>query len=326
MERKNQSFSRPAMTKPTILAFMPLLQEQMDRMDDHFNVVKLYKEPNPEEVLQAVKDEVKGIVAMMNNSVRENIISALPNLEIISLFSVGYDNVDMDAARARNITVTNAPDIVTADTADTALALLLAVSRRIVEMDAFVRVGRWQNAVRVPLGNSLTGKKAGIVGLGRIGQAIAKRLSGFDVDIAYYGRNKKAEFSYEYYDDLAAMAADVDYLVLSCPGGEATKHIINRDVLAALGNKGFLINVARGSVVDENALIEALHNNVIAGAALDVYENEPEVPQELKSMDNVVLLPHIGTATVETRGAMGDLVVDNLLAHFDGKPVLTPIT
>lgn len=326
MECKNQSFSRSAMTKPTILAFMPLLQEQMDRMDDHFNVVKLYKEPNPEEVLQAVKDEVRGIVAMMNNSIRENIISALPNLEIISLFSVGYDNVDMDAARARNIIVTNAPDIVTADTADTALALLLAVSRRIVEMDAFVRVGRWQNAVRVPLGNSMTGKKAGIVGLGRIGQAIAKRLSGFDVDIAYYGRNKKSEFSYKYYDDLAAMAADVDYLVLSCPGGQATRHIINRDVLAALGDKGFLINVARGSVVDENALIEALHNNIIAGAALDVYENEPEVPQELKSMDNVVLLPHIGTATVETRGAMGDLVVDNLLAHFDGKPVLTPIT
>lgn len=315
------------MTHPTILAFMPLLPEQMERLEGHFNVIKLFKEPNPEEVLQAVKDDVRGIVAAMSNSIRDNIIGAFPHLEIISLNSVGFDNVDMDAARARGIVVTNTPDLVTADTADTALALLLAASRRIVEMDAFVRVGRWQNAVRVPLGNSLTGKKAGIVGLGRIGQAIAKRLTAFDIDVSYYGRSEKTGFpTYRYYSDLAAMAGDVDYLILSCPGGEATKNLINREILTALGKTGFLINVARGSVVDENALIEALHNNVIAGAALDVYANEPDVPQELKSMDNVVLLPHIGTATVETRAAMGDLVVDNLLAHFGGKAVLTPIT
>lgn len=314
------------MTKPTILAFMPLLPDQMDRMDDHFNVVKLYKEQNPENVLQAVKDDVKGIVAMMNNAVRENLITALPNLEIISLFSVGYDNVDLATAKEKGVIVTNTPDLVTDDTADTALALLLGVSRRIVEMDAFVRVGRWQNAVKVPLGNSLTGKKAGIVGLGRIGQAIARRLSAFDMHISYHGRTEKPDFAYQYYDNLTAMAADVDYLILSCPGGAETHHLINRDVLEALGEKGFLVNVARGSVVDENALVEALHNKVIAGAALDVYENEPDVPQELKSMDNVVLLPHIGTATIETRSAMGELVVDNLLAHFDGKPVLTPVT
>lgn len=314
------------MSKPTILALMSLLPEQMAWLEDNFNVVKLYKEANPEGVLQTVKDDVQGVIAMMNNPVRENLIAALPNLEIISLYSVGYDNVDLDAAAARHITVTNTPDLVTDDTADTGVALLLAVSRRIVEMDAFVRVGRWQNAVRVPLGNALKNKKAGIVGLGRIGQAIAWRLTAFDMNISYYGKTEKPDFAYRYYDDLIRMASDVDYLILSCPGGEATYHLIDRDVLAALGEKGFLINVARGSVVDEAALVESLHNKVIAGAGLDVYENEPDVPQELKSMDNVVLLPHIGTATVETRSAMGELVVDNLLAHFSGKPVLTPVT
>lgn len=178
----------------------------------------------------------------------------------------------------------------------------------------------------MPLGNKVTGKRVGIYGLGRIGKAIARRCAAFDMHIAYYGRHKQDGVDYKYYDDLATMAANVDYLILSCPGGADTKYTVNHTVLTALGETGYLINVARGSVVNELDLVQALYNKVIAGAGLDVFENEPVVPTELKTLDNVVLLPHIGTATIETRDAMADLVVKNLLAYADGKAVLTPIT
>ena len=314
------------MTKPTLLALTSLQSSSMDELSKKYEIVRLYKETNPEGKLNEVKNDVTAILATMGNMVGCNLIEALPNLGCISCYSVGYDNVDIECANKNDIIVTNTPDLVTDDTADTAIALMLAVSKRLAEADAFIRFGKWENRNRFPMGRKVTGKKVGIVGLGRIGKAIARRCAAFDMHVAYHGRTEQSDVDYKYYDDLTTMAAEVDYIILSCPGGASTKHIINHSVLTALGSDGFLINVARGSVVNEVDLVRALHDGVIAGAALDVYENEPVVPTELKTLDNVVLLPHIGTATVETRGDMAELVVKNLLAFADQKPVLTPVT
>lgn len=308
----------------TILALCPLLPPEMARLDERFNVLRLYNEKDPESTLQAAKSDIVGIISNPNTLVRKSLMEALPNLEIITQFAVGLDNIDLDAAKSRGIAVTNTPDVLTDDTADTAVALLLAISRRVVEGDMFVRIGKWGTA-QMPLGTSPKGKTVGIVGLGRIGQAIAKRLVAFDMRVVYYGRRQKAEFAYPYFDDLTAMAQECDYLVLSCSGGPATKGIVNAQVLAALGKSGYLINVARGSVVDEPALVHALENRIIAGAGLDVYANEPNIPPEYKSMDNVVLLPHVGSATHETRTVMGEIVLANLQAFFAGKPLITPV-
>lgn len=313
------------MTQATILALTSIMSDQMDQMREQFNVIELYKETNPEAKLNEVKDDVQGIVATMRNPVRQNLIDACPNLKIISCYSVGTDNVDVAYAQSLDVVVTNTPDLVTEDTADTALSLLLNISRRYVEADAFVRVGQWQAGKRFPNGTSPFGKSAGIVGLGRIGKAIARRCSALGMHIAYYGRNKQDGVDYTYYNDLIEMATKVDYLILSCPGGDATRKLINMDVLKALGAHSYLINVARGSVVDELALVEALHNKIIAGAGSDVYENEPNVPDELKSLDNIVMYPHVGASTNETLEKMSKLVLNNLVAHFTGKPLLTPV-
>lgn len=313
------------MTKPTLLALTNLFPNQMDELDNHYNVIHLYKEPDPEAVLGQIKGDVKAILCSMGNSVRQNLIDACSNLEIIVCKSVGFDNVDVAYAKSKKIIVTNCPDLVTADTADTAMGLLINVSRRYVELDAYTRVGRWTNGGKKPLSRSLTNKKVGIIGLGNIGQAIAKRCEAFEMEVSYFGRNRKSQFVYDYYDDLVKMANDMDYLIAVVPGGAATNHLVNADVFDALGENGFFINVSRGSVVDEGALVEALQNNKIAGAGLDVYADEPNVPDELKTMDNVVLLPHVGAATYETLEKMGDLIIENLSLHFLNKPVKTPV-
>lgn len=307
----------------TVLALCPLLPPEMARLEDHFHVVRLYNEPDPESILQAVKGDVVAIISNPATPVRASLMEALPNLEIIAQFAVGVDNIDIATARARGVAITNTPDVLTDDTADIAVALLLNLSRRIVEADMFVRIGKWGQAA-MPLGTTPKGKTVGIVGLGRIGQAIAKRLTAFDMRVVYHGRKQKADLAYTFYPDLKRMAADCDYLVLAVSGGPATQNLINADILAALGPKGYLINISRGSVVDEPALIEALKNRTIAGAGLDVYAHEPNVPAEYKAMDNVVLLPHIGSATHETRTIMGEIVLANLQAHFSGKPLITP--
>ena len=313
----------PVMTR-TLLAVGSLLPEAMETLEQHFRTIRLWREADPEAVLQKHRLDIVGIVSTVTTPVRAHLIEALPNLEIIAQSGVGTDNIDLNIARARNIAVTNTPDIVTDDTADIALALLLAVSRRVCEGDMYVRVGKWQNGP-MPLGLSLTGKTVGIVGLGRIGQAIAKRCEAFGMTVAYHGRSEK-DVPYQYYSDLTAMAKDSDALILSCAGGAGTLNLVTYDVLEALGPRGVLVNVSRGSVVKELDLLAALSNRTIAGAGLDVFVNEPYVPEALISMDNVVLLPHVGTATVETRTAMSQLVIDNLLAHFDGKPLITPVT
>jgi hydroxypyruvate reductase len=307
----------------TILAFHSLHPVGYDSLTPQFEVLRLWNEKDPEQVIREHANNIVAITGHPNRPISRKLMEALPNLEIISNFAVGFDNIDLAAAKERNIHVTNTPDVLTADTADTAVGLLLNVTRRFVEGDMFTRVGKWHNGT-FPLGVTLAGKTAGIVGLGRIGSAIAKRLEGFDIKIAYHGRSKK-KTSYEYFESLEAMAKAVDFLILSCAGGEATKNLVNHNILKALGPKGFLINIARGSVVDEEALLIALSNREIAGAGLDVFAREPYVPEALMRMDNVVLLPHIGSGTQETRTKMGQLVIGNLLAHFEGKPLLTPV-
>lgn len=307
----------------TILAIGSLLPAEMDALDKHFDVIRLFKEVDPEGTLQARRMDIVGLVSTYVTPVRANLIEALPNLEIISQFGVGTDNIDLPLAKSRGIAVTNTPDVLTNDTADTALALLLAVTRRVCEGDMYVRVGKWLNGP-MPLGTSMFGKRVGIVGLGKIGLAIARRCEAFGMTISYNGRTKK-DVPYEYFSDINAMAQNSDILILACSGGEGTKNLVDNSVLKSLGPRGILINVARGSVVDEAALLDALASQTIAGAGLDVFASEPHVPKALVSMDNVVLLPHVGSATIETRTIMGKLVIENLLAHFDGKPLKTPV-
>lgn len=313
------------MKKKTILALGSLLPAEMDALEKSFDLIRLWKEPNPEAVLQAYKNDIVGILSAYNGiPVTARILESLPNLEIVAQFGVGVDNIDLGAAKARGIAVTNTPDILTPDTADIAFSLILCLMRRIVEADMYVRVGKWVSGA-FSLSSSLSGKTVGIVGMGRIGQAIARRGLAFDMKIVYHGPRQKPDLTYPYYADLRQMAEASDVLVMACPGGAETKNLVTGKILKALGPKGYLVNIARGSVVNTEDLLIALRNRDIAGVGLDVYENEPNVPGALISMDNVVLLPHVGSATAETRSEMGRLVIANILAYFEGKPLLTAV-
>jgi hydroxypyruvate reductase len=272
----------------------------------------------------AAAPRIRAIAASGESKVPRELIAQLPALEIVSVFGVGYDGVDVAAARERGIAVTHTPNVLNDEVADLAIALVLAVSRRLVEADRYVRSGAWANGP-MPLARKASGARMGIVGLGRIGMAIAKRAEAFDMSIAYTSRSARSDSSYPYFANAEALAHEVDFLVVITPGGAGTRKLIDAKVLAALGKKGYLINVARGSVVDEQALVSALRDGTIAGAGLDVFESEPNVPSELLALDNVVLTPHVGSATWQTRQAMADLAFANLQAHFAGKPLLSPV-
>jgi lactate dehydrogenase-like 2-hydroxyacid dehydrogenase len=249
----------------------------------------------------------------------------LPKLEIAASFGVGYDHVDAAYARDHDIMVTNTPDVLTEEVADLTMGLLIATLREFIKADRYLRSGLWQTQ-QFPLSvGSLRDRKVGMVGMGRIGQAIARRLDASKVPVVYHTRNPAADLSYKHYPDLIEMAKAVDTLIVIVPGGASTNKMINAEVMKALGPRGVIINVARGTVVDEQALVAALKSGTILAAGLDVFEREPNVPDELKAMQNVVLLPHIGSASVVTRNAMDQLVVDNLKAWFAGKPPLTPV-
>ena len=276
-----------------------------------------------EALLAQVGAEIRGIVLSGGTVVPVALLEQLPKLEIMSVFGVGYDGVPVDWCKAHGIRVTNTPDVLTEDVADMASALVLMTSRKLIAASRFLHAGAWKKGP-FPLAHALHGKLAGIVGLGRIGKAIAQRLEAHGLRIAYHGRTKQ-DVAWEYVESLVALAEAVDFLVVAIPGGATTKHLINAEVLAALGSKGTLINIARGSVVDEAALIAALQNGTIRGAGLDVFENEPHVPEALMQCENAVLMPHLGSATHETRAAMARLVVDNLAAHFSGAALLTPV-
>jgi lactate dehydrogenase-like 2-hydroxyacid dehydrogenase len=279
-----------------------------------------------ERLTPAIAEKIRGM-AVTYNSVRgdSTTLSRFPKLEIISSFGVGYDHIDANYAHEHNIVVTNTPDVLTEEVADIAMGLLIATLREFIKADRYLRSGLWTTQ-NFPLSvGSLRDRKVGIVGMGRIGQAIGRRLDASRVPVVYHSRKPAEGVSYKHYPDLIEMAKAVDTLAVIVPGGAATTNLINADVMKALGPRGVIINVARGSVVDEPALIAALKSGTILAAGLDVFANEPTVPDELRAMQNVVLLPHIGSASVVTRNAMDQLVVDNLKAWFAGKPPLTPI-
>lgn len=272
---------------------------------------------------ERVAPQIRAIAAGGESKVPATLIARLPALEIVSVMGVGYDGVDVAAAKARGIKVTHTPNVLNDDVADLAIGLMLCASRQLPAADRYVREGKWPTGA-MPLGRKMSGARLGIVGMGRIGQAIATRALAFGMPVAYTARSAKADLPYRYLPSAEALAAESDFLVVITPGGAETRKLIDAKVLAALGKKGILVNVARGSVVDEAALIEALEQGVIGGAALDVFENEPNVPDRLKALPQVVLVPHIGSATQGTRQAMADLAHGNLAAHFAGKPLLTP--
>lgn len=274
-------------------------------------------------LLAADGARIRGLVQAGGTVTAPALLDQLPKLEIISVFGVGYDGVPVAYCRQRGLKVTNTPDVLTDDVADVALGLILMTGRGFVRLNRFVHAGEWEK--RAPeLTTKLSGRKVGILGLGRIGKAIAARVTAMGMKVEYTGR-KPQDVPYPYVRQLTALAKAVDFLVVASPGGEATRNMVNAEVLAALGSKGTLINIARGSIVDEPALVAALKAGVIKGAGLDVFADEPHIPPELLTMDNVVLVPHVGSATRETRQAMGDLCKANLDAYFSGQGVLTLI-
>ncbi|MFL5408760.1 MAG: 2-hydroxyacid dehydrogenase [Myxococcales bacterium] len=267
---------------------------------------------------------IRAIVTRGRDKIGEEMLARLPAVELIANFGVGYDSIDVDAARRHGVIVTNTPDVLNDEVADLSVALLLATVRQIPQAERYLRSGRWLSG-NFPLGPTLRDRTVGLIGMGRIGRRIAQRLRAFDVPVVYHSRTPQADVPYKHYPDLRAMAADVDTLLAIIPGGAGTRGIVDASVLAALGPRGIFINVARGSVVDERALIEALRSKTILAAGLDVFADEPRVPAALLDLDNVVLLPHVGSATVYTRGLMGKLVVDNVVSWFEGKGPVTPV-
>jgi lactate dehydrogenase-like 2-hydroxyacid dehydrogenase len=271
-------------------------------------------------------DKIRAIaIAYTANTVDEGFLKQFPKLEQVSSFGVGYDPIDAKWAGAHGITVTNTPEVLNEEVADTAIGLLLCTVREFPQSERFLRAGKWPQGQYPLTKATLRDRTVGMVGMGRIGKAIARRLEAFGVPVVYHSRNPQSGVTYKYYPKLLDMARDVDTLMVIVPGGASTQNMINADVLKALGPRGVVINMARGSVIDEPALIEALKNRTIYSAGLDVFAKEPHVPKELIEMDHIVLFPHLGSSTEVTRAAMDQLVVDNILAWAAGKPPLTPV-
>ena len=312
------------MTRPDVLELIDVHPGTTARLNQDYALHRLW-EGDRDRLIAEVAPRVRAAVTNGIVGMKGDLIAALPALEIIGVFGVGVDAVDLAVARARGVRVTNTPDVLTEGVAELALALLLAVARRIPFNDRFVRAGRWPKEGDPALASSLAGRRLGIVGLGRIGRRVALLAEAFGMEIRYGGPRRKADVAWRYYDDLVALARDVDCLVLTCKGGSETAGLIGREVIEALGPEGWLINVARGSVVDEGALVERSSAAGSAPPASMCSRSEPRVPEALLGLDNVVLQPHQGSASEETRGAMGRLVLDNLEAHFAGRPLLTPV-
>ncbi len=300
-----------------ILQTHKLLHSCEAALAERYTVHKLHEAADREALLAEVKDRVRAIAG---GQVGPALMDKLPKLEIIANFGVGYDSIDTNAARQRNIRVTNTPNVLNDAMAEITIGLMVAAARRLPQADQYVREGKWPMGA-FPLQAELNGRTVGILGLGRIGKEIALRAQAMKMRVIYHGRHRQADEPYVYYDDRTDMARDSDWLVVIAPGGKGTEGIVSREVLEALGPGGYLVNMARGTLVDEAALVDLLQNGGLAGAALDVFDKEPQVPQALFGLDNVVLSPHQGSATHQTRNKMGALVVQNLEAHFAGEPL-----
>jgi lactate dehydrogenase-like 2-hydroxyacid dehydrogenase len=307
--------------RPAVLITQPLVPTCRASLQERFEVHDLGAADDPEALVSEVGDRIR---AVAGGKVNKGLMSRLPKLEIISNSGVGYDSIDVVEAKARGIRVTNTPNVLNDAVAEITIGLMIALARRIPQADQFIRSGGWLTR-QYPNFGELTGKTVGILGLGRIGKEIATRAQAMKMRVIYHGRREQARIPYVFYPDLVAMARDADWLVVVAPGGKETDRIVSRQVLEALGPSGMLVSMARGSMVDQDALVEMLAAGELGGAALDVFQNEPHVPEALLTMENVVLSPHQGSKTVETRDAMGALLVANLCAHFAGEPLLTPV-
>ena len=312
------------MASPLILMPKPMASKVVDALARDGGLVKLWEASDPEAELSRVAPEVGALAVGGHVKLDGAFMGRFPKLQVVSSFGVGYDSIDAAWAGGHGVVVTNTPGVLDEEVADTALGLVLATVRQFPAAERHLRAGRWRDGA-FPLSHTLRGRTLGILGLGRIGKAIAHRAEAFGLAIAYHGRKPQAGVSYPYHATALELAENCDILVVITPGGSETHNLVDAAVLKALGPSGILINVARGSVVDEAALIEALRSKIILGAGLDVFAEEPKVPQALLDLDHVVLLPHVGSASHHTRDAMGQLVVDNIQSWRAGRPPLTPV-
>ncbi|CAL5443948.1 unnamed protein product [Camellia sinensis] len=336
-----------------VLMVCPMSPYLEQELESRFKLFRFWNFPQKKEFLKVNSSSIRAVVGTATAGADADLIESLPSLEIVANFSVGLDKVDLVKCKEKGIRVTNTPDVLTEDVADLAIGLILTTLRRVCECDRYVRSGLWKKGdfklttkfwvvcpfvfpfgslgiiflVSILLSTKIlfSGKSVGIIGLGRIGLAIAKRAEAFGCPISYYSRSQKLDSKYKYFPSVIELASNCAILVVACPLTDETHHIINRKVIDALGPKGVLINIGRGPHVDEPELVSALIEGRLGGAGLDVFEHEPEVPEQLFGLDNVVLTPHVASATVETRKAMADLVIGNLEAHFSKKPLLTPV-
>jgi lactate dehydrogenase-like 2-hydroxyacid dehydrogenase len=309
---------------PDILLLGPMYDPKLRELEAAYRCHRLWEAADRDALFASLAERCEIAVTNGGRGMRADEMDRLPKLRLIACFGVGVDAIDLEHARRRGIAVTNTPDVLTEDVADMALALLLAAVRRIPQGDRFVREGRWLKG-GMPVTRSLQRARVGIVGLGRIGSAIARRCLAFNCEIGYAGPRQKPGVDFPYFSDVAAMAAWADAVVAACPGGAATRRVVSREALKALGPEGVFVNIARGSVVDQPALVELLASGELGAAGLDVFDDEPNVPAELIGLDSVVLHPHQGSATHATRTAMGQLVLDNVAAYVAGKPFVTPV-
>lgn len=310
---------------PAVLIAGKLSDRLQKNIEEKYQTYYLPKERSEQALfLEKQGHLITAIATSAAHGVTAELMAALPNLQVITSLGVGYDSLDINYAKTRGIRVTNTPDVLNDCVADLAIGLMIDVARNISYGDRFIRQGLWQDR-SAKLGHKVSHKTCGIVGLGRIGKAIAKRAQAFSMKIAYFGRHQQDDVIYDYYNDLNALAKASDFLILALPATGDTNHIIDEQVLTHLGENSFLVNIARGAIVDEKALVSALQQGKIAGAALDVFEHEPNTPKELWTMDNVVLTNHIGSATYETRQAMANLVFANLDSFLSGHGVITPV-
>lgn len=305
-----------------VLLRCPLMPEIQATLEANYQVYPFFDMADTG--LDAIAPAIKAVVTGGHLGAPSDVISRLPNLEMVAINGVGFDKVDLDMAKARGIRVSNTPDVLTADVADLAIGLTLSLTRKISEGDQFLRSGAWLKG-NLALGRKFSALRYGILGLGRIGKAIAKRLEGFDVAIAYHDVVEQDGVGYTYYPRADELAAAVDVLIIAAAASSTTSNLVNRDVLDALGEDGILVNIARGSIVDQPALVQAIQSGSLGGAALDVFADEPNVPAELIASDRVVLTPHIASATFDTRRAMGELMLANLDAYASGKNLITMV-
>ena len=308
-----------------ILQIGRLSNDVNQHLEREYGALALWQQTQSDEFLQQFGADFEVVVTSAAYGLTAAQIALLPNLRAVCSFGVGYDSIDVAALQQKNIVLSNTPDVLTDCVADLAMGLMIDVSRGISAGDRYIRKGLWGSKQRMGMQVRVSGKRLGILGLGRIGAAIAKRAVGFNMEIAYHNRSKHPESDYAYLPSVQALAQWADYLVVACPGGAETEHLVDAAVLSALGEHGYLINIARGSIVDEQALIQALDNKQIAGAALDVFEHEPKVSQALMENDSVVLTPHIGSATQETRMDMDALLLDNVAAFVQEGRLLTAV-